>query len=134
MTELYALLLSLVPVLLAVMFARRYNFLHGLIAYLVMSYVYAFCLDQFANGFSGELRVYLAMYSATPLAIYSYITTQFLKIDFLAELLVKNPDLVKYILLAVVLLVFVIFQVIASAIRRSRKRRAKSLVKQAKRY
>lgn len=134
MTELYALLLSLVPVLLAVMFARRYNFLHGLIAYLVMSYVYAFCLEQFANGFSGELRVYLAAYSATPLAIYSYIITQFLKIDFLAELLVKNPDLVKYILLAVVLLVFIIFQVIASAIRRSRKRRAKSLVKQAKRY
>lgn len=132
MTELYALLISLVPVLLAVMFARRYNFLHGLIAYIVMSYVYCFCLDQF--GIKGELSTFILKFSASPVAIYSYINGQILKIDFLAELLAKNPNLVKYILLAVVLLVFVIFQVIASSIRRSRKRRAKSLVKQAKRY
>lgn len=141
MNFLYAILIALAPVVITILVSRAYNIFHGLITFLVLGYALLFCLDLFAEKLPAELALYLGMGEiGCPLpygtvAIYSMINVAV--VDLLTkaglENLISNKNF-KYYLLGGYVLLFVISQVIASAIRRRRVAKINRLRRYLRRY
>lgn len=131
MNLLYAILIALVPVVITIIVSRLYNIVHGLITFIVTGFLLMFCLEAFGGNLPAEIMGYIP----TTCSLYTVIC------DLIADLLDKvglasllAQDYGKYILLAIYLVVFIISQIIASAIRKSRVEKINSLKRQLKRY
>lgn len=134
----YALLIALIPVFFAVIFARRYNVIHGLISFVVFSFLLIFCLSAFEKNIPADILKYLVGGEETGYSLIAFnsllngVITHYLSKAGLATVLAA--DYGKYVLLAIYLVVFILSQVIASVIRRHRVNGIKSLKRQVKRY
>ena len=122
---LVAILIALIPVVITIISSRLYNVIHGLITFLVMGYVLVFCLEVFGANLPAEVQELLP----TTCGLYISITST-VQGWLSGVALFENP----YIVLAVYVVVFVISQIIACAIRKARVERIKLLRRQVKRY
>lgn len=137
MNLLWAMLITLAPVVLTVLFSRRYNFFHGLISFFVFSYLVLFFVSAFQTKLPAEIVAYLVgtggsfglltFYSS----LYSLLGTGLSKLG-LSSLVEANYW--KYIALAIYVVIFVVSQIIASVIRSHRVNNIKNLKRQVKRY
>jgi len=129
MSTLYALLILLVPAFFAVIAARRCNFIHGLITYLFFTYVLVVVcakVPQVAN----LLVVNEVNFNAVNEAGVGFFLANTLgKIGAIASL-----EYAEWINLAIIVVVFIVLQIIASSIANNKRRKAKRLKNQAKRY
>ncbi len=131
MNLLYAILIALVPVVITIIVSRLYNIVHGLITFIVTGFLLMFCLGVFGENLPAEIMAYIPGTCSLYTIISDLISGLLGKVG-LAELLAQ--DYGKYILLAIYLVVFIISQIIASAIRKSRVEKINSLKRQLKRY
>lgn len=128
---LYAILIALAPVVLAIIFTKIYNIIHGVISFLFFGAVLMLCVTIFGDKIPalGEFGGFYAAFTVTMCELISGPVK-----SVLGDLLVKNPNLLFYVYFAVVALVFLISQIISSCIFRRRSRKRKNLLRQAKRY
>lgn len=128
---LFAILIALVPVLVTVIASRLYNVIHGVITFLFMGHLLMFCLTVFGGNLPAELL------EATNGACALYVALDDLVVGLLnsvglASLLEGTYGV--YIVLAAYLVVFLISQIIAGALRKKRVERVKILRRQIRRY
>ena len=133
----YALLIALIPVVLTVIFSRRYNLFHGLISFVVFSFLLLFCLDAFSKNVPAEILGYLVgtetgLNLVSLYSMMSNVIAHYLSKAGLSEVFAQTYG--KYVLLAIYVGAFILSQVVASVIRRHRVNGIKSLKRQAKRY
>lgn len=134
MELLWGVLISLIPLLLAVIFAKRYNFLHGLVTYIFFTYLMLFLSVQFADKITGNVIMGHALtYLNSSFELIKYICDYIAKLPFINGG-VSDAGTVRYIYLGLFVGVFVICQIIASIMAASRRRKIRNLKKQAKRY
>ena len=129
---LLGLLIALLPVIIAIIFTKRYNMVHGLITFIVFSYLLVFCLGQFGDKLPAELFAQATAFSNGTVFLVGYLNGLLLKIPGLNTLLEGEHG--KWIYLGVYVLIFVIFQIISSVIRCKRKRAFQRLKRACKRY
>ena len=129
---LYAILIALIPVLLTIISSRLYNIVHGLITFLVMGYVLMFCLEVFGANLPAEINEHLPTTCSLYTSINGLVLGLLNSVAFIANLLAQPYG--PYITLGVYVLVFLISQIIACAIRKSRIERIRILRRQIKRY
>ena len=129
-----AILIALIPVVLTIIVSRLYNVVHGLITFLVMGFILMFCLQ--ADVFGGGIHELIAQHFPKTCGIYyaidELVLALFSGVPFITNLLAQNYG--PYVALGVVVVVFVISQIIACAIRKARVERIKLLRRQVKRY
>ncbi len=131
MNLLYAILIALVPVVITIIVSKLYNVVHGLITFLVTGFLLMFCLE----AFGANIPVDIMSQTETTCSLYTIINgliNDLLGKVGLADLLAQ--DYGKYILLGCYLVVFIISQIIASALRKSRVEKINNLKRQVKRY
>lgn len=140
MNLLIAILIALVPVVVSILFARRYNIFHGLIVFLTAGYVLLFAVELLVDHLSPEYLVYLGMAGEVAdlpfgtLSLYQMINnvlTTLLDDAGLVELLADN---LKYAVLAAYVVIFLVSQIIASKIRKARVAKIKRLRRYLRRY
>lgn len=129
---LFAILIALVPVVLTIIFSRLFNVVHGLITFLVMQYVMMFCLGVFGANIPAAITGHLPAVTGLYTTINDMILGLLNSVPFIANILAQSYG--QYIVLGVFVLVFLISQIIACAIRKSRVEKIKILRRQLKRY
>ena len=132
LNELVGLLIALVPVILAIIFTKRYNMVHGLITYIVFSYLLVFCLGQFGDKLPAEMLAQALVFSQGTTYLVGYLNGLLLKIPGLNSLLEGENG--KWFYLGVYVLLFIIFQIVSSVIRSKRKKALQRLKRASKRY
>lgn len=128
---LYAILIALIPVVITIISSRLYNIIHGIITFIVMGFILTFCLQVFGANLPAELTAEL------PAVLALYTGMQTVVVDGLSQIglqEVLTADYGVYILLGVYVLIYIISQIIACAIRKARVEKIKSLKRQVKRY
>ena len=141
MNFLYAILIALAPVVLTIIISRAYNIVHGLITFLVFGYVLLFCLGEFGDKLPEQMQMYLGLAGLEvplpfgTLALYQMIHMAVLDLmgQIGLEKLLLNENL-KYFILAGCAVIFIISQIIASKIRKSRVAKVRKLRRYLKRY
>ena len=138
MNLVYALLITAIPVVLTVIFSKRYNVFHGVISFVVFSYLLIFFLSVFAEKVPADIYKYLIGADGNPCLLTFYIALVNAAIFGLNQLgleaVLSNADYGQYVLLAVYVVVFVVSQIIASLIRKHRVNTIKNLKREIKRY
>ena len=129
---LLAILIALVPVVLTIIFSRLYNVVHGLITFLVMQYVLMFCLEVFGGNLPEAITKNFPVVCGLYSSFNDFVLSLLKGVPFIANLLAQSFG--PYIILGVYVLVFLISQIIACAIRKSRVEKIKFLRRQLKRY
>ena len=129
-----AILIALIPVVLTIIASRLYNVVHGLITFLVTSFILMFCLqpDVFGGSIHELIAKHLPQTCGLYYAINDLVLALFSGVAFISNLLAQSYG--PYIALGVVVVIFVISQIIACAIRKARVERIKILRRQVKRY
>ena len=138
MNLLYAILIALVPVVLTIILSKVYNIVHGLITFLVTGFLLYFCVEAFQANLPAEIVSYLipgqeGAFATCELyyAINSFVVSALTQVglaDFFAW------EGAAYVVLGAYVLVFIISQIIACAIRKKRVEKEKSMKRQLKRY
>ena len=131
MNLLYAILIALIPVVITIIMSKVYNVIHGLITFLVTGYLLIFCLSIFGGNLPTEISGYFIDTNSLYICINQFVIDA-LKVAGLGDLL-KEPFGV-YIVLAMFVVLYVISQVISSALRKKRVEKINSLKRQVKRY
>ena len=144
MSLIYAILIALVPVVLAIIFTKVYNVIHGIVSFLFFGAILMLCLKIFGEQMP-ETMVYFEQFGGfyngvTNLCcnpengLVTFVAYTVLNALGLGDIVLNNPDFVFYFYLVLVAIVFLVSQIIASCIFRKRARRRKNLQRQAKRY
>ena len=130
----FAVLIALIPVFLTIIFSRLYNIIHGFITFIVMSFVLMFCLqaDVFGSSIQPQIAEHLTKACGVYTAVNEFFLAVFANVPFISDLLSQNYG--PYVALAAVAVVFIVSQIIACAIRKSRVEKIKSMKRQIKRY
>ena len=132
MTDLlFAVLIALIPALIAVISARVYNFVHGLFMFCFTGYILIFCLGIFGPNLPAEIMAHIP----TTCGLYfslNALVVDLLKTVGLAGLLPE--EYLAYAIIGIYVVLFIAFQIISSAIRKARKEKIESLKRQIKRY
>ena len=131
MNLLYAILIALVPVVITIIVSRLYNIVHGLITFIVTGFLLMFCLEAFGSNIPAAIME-IVPNTCQLYTLIAELIEELLGKAGLADLLAKEYG--NYVLLAVYVVVFLISQIIASAIRKSRVEKIKNLKRQIKRY
>lgn len=132
MDLLFAILIALIPVVLTVIFSRLYNVVHGIITFLVMGYILMFCLNMFGANLGEAIITHTNTTCALYAAIDGLVMGLLNSVGFIANLLAQSYG--PYIVLAVYVVIFLISQIIACAIRKHRVEKIRLLRRQVKRY
>ena len=132
MNLLFAILIALIPVVLTIISSRLYNVVHGLITFIVMQYVLMFCLQVFGANLPAAINECLPAVTGLYTQINDMVLGLLNSVPFIANLLAQSYG--PYIVLGAYVLVFLISQIIACAIRKSRIEKIKILRRQLKRY
>jgi hypothetical protein len=133
----YALLIASVPVIFALLFAKRYNIVHGFVTFLLTSYLLLLAVSKLQNhipveitnilygkdGYFGLLMFYKGFYEVAAVS---------LNLAGLTDLLV--PPYGEYVILAPYVVLFIVSHIISAIIRRHRVNSIKALRRQVKRY
>ena len=144
MNLIYAMLIALIPVVLAIIFTKIYNIVHGIISFLFFGAILMLCLHIFGDkmpvtmtyfevfgGFYTGLSGFLCNPSN---GLVTFVAYGLLGIFGLGDVVVNNPQVAFYFYLAIIGLIFLISQIISSRIFRRRASRRRELKRQAKRY
>ena len=131
MNLLYAILIALVPVVITIIVSRLYNIIHGLITFVVTGFLLMFCFEAFGSNIPAAIME-IVPNTCQLYTLIAGLIEELLGKAGLADLLAKEYG--NYVLLAVYVVVFLISQIIASAIRKSRVEKIKNLKRQIKRY
>ena len=129
MNLLYAILIALVPVIIAIVMSKVYNIIHGFISFVVTGHLLGFCLTVFGANLPAEL---LILTTETCL-LYTKIDNLIVGLLVEAGLGVLG-DFAVYVVLAIFIVVFVVSQIISSVLRKKRVEKINSLKRQVKRY
>ena len=127
-----AILIALIPVFLTIIASRLYNIIHGLITFVVMSFVLMFCLDVFGANIHELIRAHFPATCGLYITINELVLAVFAGIPFITNILAQPYG--PYVALGVVAVIFLISQIIACVIRKNRIERIKVLRRQIKRY
>ena len=128
---LYAILIALVPVVVTIIFSKVYNVFHGLITFLVFSFLLCFLLTNFGDKLPAEITANLTIVAGTYAAFNSFIL-DCLKLVGLESILAADYGV--YVVIGIYVLIFIISQIIASVLRKKRVEKIKGLKRQIKRY
>jgi hypothetical protein len=122
---LHAVLIAAIPVVIAIVLAWGYNVIHGLISYLVMTFVLVFALEAFATNLPVELAASLSKVMGTHIFIYEYAISWIYPLEYTTA---------KYVMLAIMIASFAISQILSSLIRKAKVNKIRSLKQKVKRY
>lgn len=145
MNFIIAMVIALLPVILALVFTKIYNIVHGLVSYLFFGALLMLCLLIFGdsmpvissylvgyfNGLFNGLATFLCQPTEGLITVLSYVMFGWIG---LGDIVVNNPQVAYYVYFILMALIFLGSQIISSCIFRKRRRMKKSLLKQAKRY
>ena len=126
------ILVALVPVIIAVIGARLYGVLHGVIAYLFMGQLLMFCLSMFGANIGAELAAAAEEHSVFHTKVYEFVVAAFEK--FGLGSLIADENTGAYVILGVFFVVFLISQIIGASIRKKRVEKTRILKRQVRRY
>ena len=133
----YALLIASLPVIFGLIFAKRYNIVHGFVTFLLTSYLLLLALSKLQNhipveitnilygkdGYFGLLMFYKGFYEVVAVS---------LNLAGLTNILV--PPYGEYVILAPYAVLFIVSHIISAIIRRHHVNSIKALRRQVKRY
>lgn len=122
---LHAVLIAMIPVVIAIILAWAYNVVHGAISYLVMTFLLVFSLEAFEATLPAGLAEALVNVMGTNEFMYNYMIGWLYNLD---------PSIAKYVMLGILLGVFIISQILSSVIRKAKVNRIRSLKQKVKRY
>ena len=125
------ILVALVPVILAVIGARLYGVLHGVITYLFMGQLLMFCLGMFGANLGADLAAAAEAHCVLHTKVNEFVVYLFNQFGFASLIEGENG---AYVILGVFLVVFLISQIIAGGIRKRRVEKTKILRRQIRRY
>ena len=111
------ILVALVPVIIAVIGARLYGVLHGIITYLFMGQLLMFCLTVFGANLGADLLEGITAHSVLHTKINDFVVSTLS--DFGLDSLIAGPTGI-YVILGAFFVVFLISQLIGGAIRKHR--------------
>ena len=126
------ILVALVPVIIAVIGARLYGVLHGVITYLFMGQLLMFCLSMFGANIGAELAASAEEHSVLHAKVHDFVVAaleQFGLGDILADEAVGG-----YVILGAFFVLFLISQIIGGSIRKKSVEKTKILKRQVRRY
>lgn len=121
MDMLWMVLLIFIPILLAIIASKTWNIVHGIITYLLFSFlvVYLLDLELLTKVFSDEtIAVFYSTYLAVAHFPVSYIWLQLSEVEFLNSML--SGDAANHIMLALYAVLFILSQIIGSMLRKNR--------------
>ena len=121
------ILIVLVPVIIAVIGARLYGILHGFITYLFMGQLLIFCLSIFGGNIGAELATSTEAHAVLHTKIYDFVVIG------LGDIIL-NAQTVRYVILGLFLLLFIISQVIGCLYRKRSIEKTKKLKREVRRY
>lgn len=133
----YALLVVLIPVVVSLIFTKRYNILHGLATFLFTSYLLLFLLSLFNNRIPEDIAIYLYGKDGKFGFLTLYNGFYFVIVYAFNEIGLGNylkNEYVQYVVLGIYAVIFIISHIISVAIRRRRINGIKALRRQVKRY
>lgn len=115
MDLLIQLLIVAIPVIIAIVFARLFNIIHGIFMYLFAAYLLIFTCGL-VSGIADRVG---------DMNVFNETIISFLHDNTLGRITAINADIMKWIQLGVWVVLFIIFQIIACKLRASRIRRSK---------
>lgn len=131
MNLLFAVLIAMIPVIIAVIAARFYNIIHGLFMFCFSGFVLIFCLDIFGANLPAEIMAHIPTTCALYISMDA-VVVRALEVIGVAGLFPE--EYTAYVVLAIYVVLFVACQIVSSAIRKSRKEKINNLKRQIKRY
>ena len=121
----HAVLIAMIPAIVAIVLAWAYNVLHGAISYLVMTFILVFSLQAFATTLPLELAEALESVMGTHNFMFDYM------ISWVNPL---EASMAKYVMLGILIASFIISQVLSSLIRKAKVNKIRSLKQKVNRY
>ena len=122
---LHAVLIAMIPAIVAVVLAWAYNILHGAISYLVMTFLLVFSLEAFSTTLPAELAESLVEVMGTNQFMYDYMIKWAYPLEY---------STAKYVMLGILIASFIISQILSSLIRKAKVNKIRSLKQKVKRY
>ncbi len=126
------ILIALVPVIIAVIGARLYGVLHGVITYLFMGQLLMFCLAMFGSNIGAELAASAESHAVLHAKIHDFAVAGLEQAGLGS--VISNEQTGGYVILGLFLLLFIISQVIGGSRRKRSVEKTKILKRQVRRY
>ena len=125
------ILVALVPVVIAVIGARLYGVLHGIITYLFMGQLLMFCLAMFGSNIGVELAAAAEVHSVLHTKINEF-TAYALNTFGLGSLLEGETG--AYVILGIFFVLFLVSQIIGGSFRKHSVEKTRILKRQVRHY
>ena len=122
---LHAVLIAMIPVIIAIVLAWAYNVIHGAISYLVMTYLLVFSLEAFATTLPEGLSIALGDVMVMHEFMFEYMISWIHPMEY---------STAKYVMLGILIASFIVSQVLSSLIRKAKVNKIRSLKQKVKRY
>ena len=126
------ILVALVPVIIAVIGARLYGVIHGIITYLFMGQLLMFCLSMFGSNIGAELAAAAEEHSVLHVKIHDFAVVALEKFGLGSLLADENTG--AYVILGVFFVLFLVSQIIGGTFRKKRVEKTRILKREVRRY
>ena len=125
------IVIALVPAIIAVIGARLYGVVHGIITFLFAGELLMFCLVMFGANLPADLLAGVETHAVLHTKIHEFIA-DLLKQFGLASLLEGSVG--NYVIIGIFFVLFLISQIIAGKIRKNKVAKQKILRRQIRQY
>ncbi len=129
---LIGLLIALVPVILAIIFTKRYNMVHGLICFITSAAAVLLFFGKFKSYLPAEIVGQANHFLVGLRAMIGFFDSLLAKIPGLDALL--EGEYKNWVKLLVYFIIYLVFQIPSSILRGKRKRAQKRLQRASKLY